>query len=150
MAVWMQIVGKKISPETINERIEECKQVLKSIELDLTFLWKTLENEFNNKLKQTYWSYNRSNWIKKEMEGAIALYYPLYEDITYESGAIRIFIYEDRLSITGPFDHFSHYWNISQEEPLRSGYQNIVRQICKEFGVTEVVYFSEWCSLPLT
>jgi hypothetical protein len=52
---------------------------------------------------------------------------------------------QDTLMIRGPFAHFSQYWNVAREEPLRTGYQNLIRGVYTGFRVKEVVYFSEWC-----
>jgi hypothetical protein len=150
MAVWMHRLGKRTLPQTLDERIEECKQVMKTLELDLTFLQgrlepKTAYDALHKKLKPDYWSYNKVSWITKMREHSVGLYYPLYADANDTYGSIRISLYQDILSISGPFDHFSHYGTITQEDPLRNGYQNLVRQICEAFKVNEVVYFSEWC-----
>jgi hypothetical protein len=146
----MQIVGEKTFPKTIDGRVEECNQVLKTLELDLAFLRGTLEPKTvfeasHKKLKSDFWAYKKSNWVVEALERAVAVYYPLYENTDDKYDSIRLFLSKDTLSISGPFDHFSHYGTIAQEEPLKSGYQTLVRHICKGFKVKEVVYFSEWC-----
>ncbi len=43
MAVWMLIIGKKVFGKGLEGKVEECKQVIVNLQLDLSFLKSTLE-----------------------------------------------------------------------------------------------------------
>lgn len=153
MAVWMLIIGKKVFQDGLARKVEESKQVIAHLQLDLSFLKGTLEPDpmlleiARKNLLANYYIYDPSKWILKTHNDAVHLYYPLYKNRDYKGDSLSIHLYNDLIAISGPFDHFQKWFLITENENLSRGYQQVVEGICKSFEVKKVVYFSEWfCS----
>jgi hypothetical protein len=55
-----------------------------------------------------------------------------------------ITFYKDVIEFIGPFDHFSSWWLVCENENLAKGWSNVVQAIYTFLGVEKVIYFTEW------
>lgn len=130
MAVWLQIIGKR-KLESLEKEKEKIINIINDIELDLSFLPQS--------------KYNPENWsIKKTEENE-------YFDYMFEpkiiSNSIRIiFNNSDFLEFSGPFEFFSDWFLLGDKYPkeIAEGWRKIFGEISKNYGITELFYFSEW------
>jgi acyl-CoA synthetase (AMP-forming)/AMP-acid ligase II len=130
MAVWLQIIGKR-KLESLEKEKEKIIKIINTINLDSAFLSQS--------------KYNPENWNVRKTEENEYFEYNFVPKII--SNSIRIiFNNSDFLEFSGPFDFFSGWYLLGDKYPkeIAEGWQKIFGEISKNYGITELFYFSEW------
>lgn len=130
MAVWLQIIGKR-KLESLEKEKEKIINIINDIQLDLSFLSQP--------------KYNPENWsIKKTKEHEYFEY--MFEPKNISNSIRIIFNNSDFLEFSGPFEFFSDWFLLGDKYPkeVAEGWRKIFGEISKNYGITELFYFSEW------
>lgn len=132
MAVWLQIIGKRKFESLAKER-EKISNIIHKTKLDLDFLFQS--------------KYNPENWLVKKTDGMEYFEYKLYGNSKSVMNSIRIiFNNPEFIEFSGPFEFFSNWFLLGDRYPIEilEGWKKILCEISKNYGITELFYFSEW------
>lgn len=130
MAVWMQIIGLRESNSLESEK-KKIWEILENTDLDLKFV----EKLSGRNIDTAKWVLNQSR-IFEYFE------FPLLD----ESLTIR-FDHPNYISFSGSYALFAHWFDFVDEkrEELTNGIRAIFAKIASAYGISELIYFSEWC-----
>jgi hypothetical protein len=129
MAVWIQIIGLRKSNSTEHEK-EKISEILNKAEFNFNFLKRNSDLE----LKQAKWNLNQSNGIE------------FFELLIFDKSLKIYFDNPNFIEFSGSFDLFSSwFWFVDkQNSALTNGIRKIFNTIASEYGISELMYFSEW------
>jgi hypothetical protein len=129
MAVWIQIIGLRKSDSIKNEK-EKILEILNKMEFNFDFL-----NQKNGvELKKTEWNLTES----KGIEFFKLSMFDQYLKICFDN--------PNFIEFSGSFDLFSAWLQFvdKDEYKITNGIRKIFGKIASEYGISELIYFSEW------
>ena len=129
MAVWIQIIGlRKLASNQIEK--ERVASILNSIEFDFN----SILPEYDIRLSQPQWKLRQS----KDIE---------FFELQLLNQSLKIYFDNANfIEFSGSFDWFgSHFWFVDkQNADLTKSIRNVFLKIANEYGISELIYFSEW------
>lgn len=152
MAVWLQIFGGKNWGKPLGSALEDCREILVNLDLDFSFLKNKLPVMHESPIENVH-IYNPHNWIiamEKTDQGVemISALYPFYPVVKYKNidhiDGLKIFFAKNIIEILGPFEHFSKWFTVTDDDVLCLGYQKITQKVFSAFGISEAIYATEW------
>lgn len=129
MAVWIQIIGIRKSDSIENDK-NLISKILKKAEFDFNFI----NNNSNVELEKINWNLTQSNGIE-------------YFELPIIDQSLRIYFDNPNfIEFSGSFDLFSAWFRFTDEKQseLTNGIRKIFGKIASEYGISELLYFSEW------
>ena len=129
MAVWIQIIGLRKSDSIGNEK-EKISEILNKTKFDFDFV----KQNSGVKLEKTKWNLTQSKGIE------------FYELQLLEQSLKIYFDNPDFIEFSGSFGLFSSWFHFADKEQsdLTNGIRKVFRKIAAEYGISEIIYFSEW------
>jgi len=129
MAVWIQIIGIRKS-DSIEKDKNLISKILKNTEFDFDFINKNSDVE----LKKVNWNLTQSKGIE-------------YFKLPILDQSLRIYFDNpDFIEFSGSFELFSAWFRFVDKEQseLTNGIRKVFQKIALEYGISELMYFSEW------
>jgi hypothetical protein len=129
MAVWIQIIGFRKSDSIENEK-ERISEILNKAEFDFDFVKRKSDVE----LKQVKWSLTQSKGIE-------------FFELPILDQSLKIYFDNPNfIEFSGSFDLFSSWFWFAdkQNSDLTNGIRKIFSAIASDYGISELMYFSEW------
>ncbi|KAB1155930.1 hypothetical protein F7018_11515 [Tenacibaculum aiptasiae] len=129
MAVWIQIIGLRKMDSIENEK-KKVFEILNKTELDFDFIKQKLDIG----LKKTEWNLTQSKGIE------------FYKLPILDQNLKIYFDNPNFIEFSGSFDLFSSWFRFTDKQnlDLTNGIRNVFRKIAFEYGISELIYFSEW------
>jgi hypothetical protein len=129
MAVWIQIIGIRKTDSIENDK-NLISKILKKAEFDFNFLNKNS----NVELEKINWNLTQSKGIE-------------YFELPILDQSLRIYFDNPNfIEFSGSFNLFSAWFRFVDEKQskLTNGIRKIFIKIASEYGISELMYFSEW------
>ena len=129
MAVWIQIIGIRKSDSTEIEK-EKIRKILNTAEFDFDFVKPNLG------LKT-----EKSEWKLTQSKGIEFFELPLFDQ------ALKVYFDNPNfIEFSGSFGLFSAWFRFTdvKQSELTDGIRKVFRKIASEYGISELIYFSEW------
>ena len=129
MAVWIQIIGLRKSDSIENEK-EKILKILNKTEFDFNFVKQKPDIE----LEKTEWTLIQSKGIE-------------FFELPILDQSLKIYFDNpDFIEFSGSFELFSSWFRFADKEQseLTNGIRKVFRKIGAEYGISELIYFSEW------
>ncbi|MFC7445319.1 hypothetical protein [Mesoflavibacter profundi] len=129
MAVWIQIIGIRKSDSTEIEK-EKIRKILNTTEFDFDFVKSNLGLES----EKYEWKLTQSKGIE------------LFELPLFDKSLKVYFDNPNFIEFSGSFELFSAWFRFTDEKQseLTNGIRKVFRKIASEYGISELIYFSEW------
>ena len=129
MAVWIQIIGLRKSDSIENEK-EKISKILNNAEFDFGFV----NSKYGVELNQYKWDLTQSKGIE------------FFELPILEQSLKIYFDNPNFIEFSGSLDLFSSWFWFAdkQNSDLTNGIRKVFLKIASEYGISELVYFSEW------
>lgn len=129
MAVWIQIIGLRQSDSIENDK-EKLLKILDKTEFDFEFI----EQKTGVKLEKTEWNLIESKGIE-------------FFELPILKQSLKIYFDNPNfIEFSGSFDLFSSWFHFAdkKQSDLTNGIRRVFRKIASEYGISELIYFSEW------
>lgn len=129
MAVWIQIIGLRKSDSIENEK-EKIFEILNKTEFDFGFV----KQKTAIGLEKTEWNLIESKGIE-------------FFELTVFDQSLKIYFDNPNfIEFSGSFGLFSSWFRFADKEQseLTNGIRKVFRKIASEYGISELIYFSEW------
>ncbi len=129
MAVWIQIIGLRQSASIEIEK-DKISEILKNAEFDFNFIKKSSDLE----LKKVSWNLSQSKGIE-------------YFELPIFGQSLKIYFDNPNfIEFSGSFELFSSWFRFADKEQseLTNEIRKIFRKIASDYGISELIYFSEW------
>jgi hypothetical protein len=127
MAVWIQIIGLR-ELESIEKERKKISNILSTTHFDFDFMGCNSEDD----PVQFPWNLTQSNGLEffEVNEQSLKIY---FENPNF-------------ISFSGCFDYFSAWYRFTDPEQseLTNAIRRIFQQIAFSYGISELIYFSEW------
>jgi len=129
MAVWIQIIGLRKSDSFEKEK-EKISEILNETKFDFDFVKKNSGIELDN-----------TKWNLTESKGT-----EFFKLILFDQYLTIYFDNPNFIQFSGSFDLFSSWFRFADKEhsELTNGIRQIFRKIALVYGISELIYFSEW------
>ena len=129
MAVWIQIIGLRKSDSIENEK-EKIFEILNKTKFDFDFI----KQKSSVGLEKTEWNLTESKGIE------------FFELSLFEQSLKIYFDNPNFIEFSGSFGLFSSWFRFADEEQseLTNGIRKVFQNIAYEYGISELIYFSEW------
>jgi len=129
MAVWIQIIGLRKS-DSIEKEKEKIFEILNKTEFDFDFV----KQKTGVGLKKTKWNLTESKGIE------------FFELPIFEQSLKIYFDNPNFIEFSGSFGLFSSWFRFAdkKQSEFTNGIRKVFRNIASEYGISELIYFSEW------
>lgn len=127
MAVWIQIIGLR-KLESIEKEREKVSKILSKTSFNFDFM------RSNSKVDsgKFQWNLTQSNGMEffEVNEQSLKIY---FENPNF-------------ISFSGCFDYFSAWYHFTdpKQSELTNAIRNVFQRVARAYGITELIYFSEW------
>ncbi|MCB0476215.1 MAG: hypothetical protein KDC69_11095 [Flavobacteriaceae bacterium] len=129
MAVWIQIIGLRKSGSIENEK-EKIFEILNKTEFDFDFV----KQKTGVGLEKTVWNLTKSKGIE-------------FFELPILDQSLKIYFDNPNfIEFSGSFELFSSWFRFADKEQseLTNGIRKVFRNIASEYGISKLIYFSEW------
>ena len=129
MAVWVQIIGLRIA-DSIEDEKEKIFEILNKTEFDFDFV----KQKTGVGLEKTEWNLTESKGVE------------FFELSIFDQSLKIYFDNPNFIEFSGSFGLFSSWFRFADEDQseLTNGIRKVFQNIAFEYGISELIYFSEW------
>ncbi|AXT20464.1 hypothetical protein D7030_04905 [Flavobacteriaceae bacterium AU392] len=129
MAVWIQIIGLR-KPDSIENEKEKIFEILNKTKFDFDFV----KQKTGVGLEKIEWNLIESKGIE------------FFELSMFDQSLKIYFDNPNFIEFSGSFELFSSWFRFADKEQseLTNGIRKVFRKIASEYGISELIYFSEW------
>ncbi|MAB47720.1 MAG: hypothetical protein CMC05_03730 [Flavobacteriaceae bacterium] len=129
MAVWIQIIGIRKSDSNEIEK-EKVRKILNTTELDFDFV----KSNYGVEIEKTEWKLVQSKGIE-------------FFELPLLDQSLKVYFDNPNfIEFSGSFGLFSAWFRFADEKQskLTNGIRKVFGKIAYKYGISELIYFSEW------